>query len=58
MRRFPVNGGLMRPDRQRLLRIAACIAGTAFLIIGIVRGEPAAVFQKAVKICLECIGIG
>lgn len=29
-----------------------------FVGLGIYRGEPEAVFSKAVNICMECIGIG
>ena len=32
--------------------------GFAFLLIGIFRGEVGVVLQKAIRICLECIGIG
>lgn len=32
--------------------------GILFIIIGVVNGEGAVVFQKAIRICLECIGIG
>lgn len=34
-----------------LIAVAAIIAGAAL-------GEPGTVLQKAVRICLECIGIG
>ena len=34
------------------------VTGLAFMAIGIWRGEVAEVCLKAVKICLECIGIG
>ncbi len=30
----------------------------ACVIIGIINGETAAVWEKAVRICLSCIGIG
>ncbi len=36
-----------------LLTLAA-----ALIVIGVIRQEYTEVFQKAVKICLECIGIG
>ena len=46
-----------RVDGGRLVRIAR-FAVLIFLVTGIVRKEYLDVFQKAVKICLECIGIG
>ncbi|MBR3401532.1 MAG: thioredoxin [Parasporobacterium sp.] len=41
-----------------ILRAAAIVLGILFLVIGILRGEPGEILFKAVKICLECIGIG
>ena len=34
------------------------LAGAAMLGYGISRGEQDIVLQKAVRICLECIGLG
>ena len=39
-------------------RISALFVGIVLTIFGIYRGEVAEVFNKAVRICLECIGIG
>jgi hypothetical protein len=38
------------------LALAGC--GAIFMWIGAARGEVAVVLMKAVRICLECIGIG
>ena len=38
-------------------RISILVIGLTFLIIGIVNGGPMEVFDKAVQICMECIGI-
>ncbi len=43
----------MRVSPLILLAISAVL-----LFVGIYSGEPAAVWQKAVTICLSCIGIG
>lgn len=32
--------------------------GGVFVAVGVARGEAATVLAKAVRICLECIGIG
>lgn len=34
------------------------LAGVALMIAGIFRGEAQTVFEKAIRICMECIGIG
>ena len=34
------------------------MAGTAMLCFGVWRGEAATVLSKAIKLCLECVGIG
>lgn len=39
-------------------KIAALITGGGFIALGIFRGEVNDILMKAVRICLECIGIG
>lgn len=34
------------------------VFGIALLSFGIMRGEQRVVLQKAIRICLECVGIG
>lgn len=38
--------------------LCGLLAGLVFLCIGAVRGEFAVIWQKAVMICMECIGLG
>lgn len=43
---------------KRRLTLPLLALGLALLALGILRGEAAIVLKKAVRICLECIGIG
>lgn len=40
------------------LGILAAAVGAGMMVYGVSRGEAAVVFGKAVRICMECIGIG
>ncbi len=44
--------------RTAALRGVCLAAGVIMIAAGISRGEPGEVMMKAVKVCLECIGIG
>ena len=41
-----------------MLRFGLLLTALVFLGIGLARQEPLETMQKAVRICLECIGIG
>ncbi len=40
------------------ITVSLLIASVTLIVLGIFRGEARIVLQKAVLICLECIGIG
>lgn len=43
---------------RKIIGVASTFVGVAMMIFGIHRGEMAVVLAKAVRVCLECIGIG
>lgn len=47
-----------KPIIRLLVPATLILAGAAFMLIGIERGEVGVVLRKAINICLECIGIG
>ncbi len=44
--------------RKFIIHILLLILGGAFIVYGAMRGEAGIVMDKAIKICLECVGIG
>lgn len=44
--------------RKRLAQTALLAASAVFVCIGACRGEVETVFSKAIRLCLECVGIG
>lgn len=45
-------------NKNKTIPLLLAGTGVVFIVLGIYRGEAAIVFTKAVRICLECIGIG
>ena len=48
----------MSCGKKAAAQIALLITGIAMLCFGVWRGEAATVLSKAIKLCLECVGIG
>ncbi len=48
----------MRKTKADRLWLPLAVLGAGLLTWGVLRGEVAVVLNKAVRICLECIGVG
>ncbi|MDY2960476.1 MAG: CD1871A family CXXC motif-containing protein [Hornefia sp.] len=48
----------MTGKSRKAVSIGVFAIGILFIIYGVHRGEVDTVFSKAVRICLECVGIG
>ena len=49
---------MMRITSPWIFRILFTAAAAVLLILGIRSGEAGVVFEKAIRVCLECIGLG
>ena len=45
-------------SKKAAAQVLLLLAGLAMLLYGASRGEAGVVLSKAVKLCLECVGIG
>lgn len=43
---------------KQILQLVLLTTGIILVTYGIARGEAAVVLSKAIKLCLECVGIG
>ncbi len=43
---------------MRIIPLFLFLISSAFFVAGILLGEPASLWQKAVALCMSCIGIG
>lgn len=48
----------MERNKRRFWQIGLLLLAAGFIVYGVSRGEAEIVLQKAVNICLECIGLG
>ncbi|MCI5568818.1 MAG: thioredoxin [Lachnospiraceae bacterium] len=48
----------MKSRTKAVLQIILIAAGIAMVVYGAMRGETETVLSKAIKLCLECVGIG
>ena len=48
----------MKDKKRTVFSVLAALTGVAMMVFGVYRGETDTVLLKAIKICLECIGIG
>ena len=48
----------MKKYRNWIAPVCFLSAGFLMIVLGILRGEHQTVLEKAIKICLECMGIG
>ena len=43
---------------KKIVPTVLLLAGITMMGYGVIRGEAAVVLGKAIKLCLECVGIG
>ena len=52
-----INKGIAEGTRRRIAGVLL-VAAVMMIIYGMYRGEVSVVLNKAINVCLECIGLG
>ncbi len=59
---FDTAKGALAPLTEVLRQVpswaALCVLAAVMIVTGAIRGDAAAQLAKAIRVCLECIGIG
>lgn len=58
MRTFLATRKVLFQSNKTLLQLVLLVVGVAMLSFGALRGEADTVLAKAIRLCLECVGIG
>ena len=48
----------MTPRNRNLITVALLVVSLVLIVTGTIFGEPDTVLNKAINVCMECIGIG
>jgi len=48
----------MTSRRRNTITVALLVVSVALIVAGVMTGEPDTVLNKAINVCMECIGIG
>lgn len=48
----------MTPRKRNLITFALFVISLVLIVTGAILGEPETVLNKAINVCMECIGIG
>lgn len=48
----------MKTKKRSITQIALLVAAVGMIVVGAMRGEVETVLTKAIRLCMECVGIG
>lgn len=48
----------MKTEKRSITQIALLVAAVGMIVVGAMRGEVETVLAKAIRLCMECVGIG
>ena len=53
-----ITGGKQMALKKAAVQVLLLLIGIAMLVFGIWRDEAQTVFSKALRLCMECVGLG